>query len=93
MTLKKTYRIDLTLPLLGVAALLAILKLTLFPGLSWWWVTAPVWIIPALVIALFGLILGVWVVVSLFMLATGRPVRLKYTWKRKTPLERLTSRR
>lgn len=79
---KVSYNLDLTWPLVLLTLALSLVKLVLFPGMSWWAVTAPIWIIPAIILALVGFIILVWCLVSLWMLATGRPVRMKYTFRR-----------
>ena len=51
-----------SLSLLGIA--FVVLKLTGFINWSWWWVTAPFWAIPAIIIAFF-------VVAILFIIVTS----------------------
>ena len=43
-----------------------VLKLTKFIAWSWWWVSAPLWIPVALVLAILAIILVVWLIIALF---------------------------
>ncbi|GAB3937009.1 hypothetical protein [Larkinella terrae] len=45
-------RAYVALLLIGLCLLLIALKYTLFPDLSWWWITAPLWGPLALALAL-----------------------------------------
>jgi hypothetical protein len=45
-------RAYLALLLLLICLLLAAVKYTTFPDLSWWWITAPLWGPPALAVLL-----------------------------------------
>ena len=45
-------RVYIALLMLLICLLLAAVKYTTFPDLSWWWITAPLWVPPALAVAL-----------------------------------------
>lgn len=80
---KVTYDLDLTWPLVILTLLLAVLKLAVFESWSWWVVTSPLWVPAALTVAMVALVWGLWLVLSVWMVLTGRPVQAKYTFKRR----------
>jgi hypothetical protein len=64
---------------LGLLTILFIgLKLTGYIQWSWWWVTCPIWIIPAILVAIGGIVLVVFAIGFIFYLlalACGYKVR------------------
>ena len=57
--MSKTYTKSYNVSFLGLLAILFIgLKLTDHIDWSWWWVLAPLWVLPAVLLAIGGLVLG-----------------------------------
>ena len=80
---KVSYTLDLTWPCIGLMLILGLLKLALFEGMSWWVVTAPIWFLPAVIIAIVGILFGVVGFLFLWAFITGGPrPKWKFTWKR-----------
>lgn len=53
-------------PLVSIFLVLLALKLTVAAGLSWWIVTAPLWVFPAIFVVFAALLLSAVMLVALF---------------------------
>ena len=65
MANKNTVTVNLGPPLFLLFLVFLVLKLTEVITWSWWWVTAPLWIPPAITIGLTGLVLALGIAVAL----------------------------
>ena len=65
--------IVISFPFVGLLGLMFIgLKLTHYIDWSWWWVLSPLWIGPATILIIGGIILFAVVVVSIMEIITGK---------------------
>lgn len=81
MTVKKV-TVDLTIPCILLTGLLACLKVGGVIGWSWWWVTLPLWLFPAIGLACMVLVTVVFLIIlALYALGLTDSYNIKFTRK------------